>query len=263
MSPQKLLELALLDASGVLDHEESAEFERAFAEADADLKAQVRREQARFADVSEILPDVSPRPELRSRVIESVMEASGRQRDAVGKAILTHAAEDRKAAPARHGGALIWRMSTFAFATAFAAVGIMAIQLNQEFTDVSNNIARNARIDTLLSAGQRAGFLTALLDESFDRVPLATGDSQAQAAVFVAESSGEAYFSFRKLPTLEQGNSYILVALGDNDETTELARFTTNGETNIIEFEHDPALGNRFALAVDSPDGLEIVFRTA
>ncbi|MEO0632011.1 MAG: DegT/DnrJ/EryC1/StrS family aminotransferase, partial [Planctomycetota bacterium] len=69
MSPQKLLELALLDASGVLDPAESAEFERCFAEADADLKAQVRREQARFADVSEDDFNIDP-DSIRDRISE-------------------------------------------------------------------------------------------------------------------------------------------------------------------------------------------------
>lgn len=265
MSPQKLLEFALLDASGVLDHDESAEFERAFAEADEQLKAQVRREQARFADVSEILPDVAPRPELRSRVIESVREASGRHRDAVGRAILAHAAEERKAAPSRrHGVALVWRVSAFAFATAFAAVSVLAIQLNQEFTEVSNNIARNARIDTLLRSSEQAGFLSALLDDSFDKHALQMGDGGPQGSVFFNTGTGEGYLAFRKLPELEPGSRYVLVTLGDNDSiVSELARFTSGGETKIIEFELDGQLTGDFALAVDSPTGIEIVYRSA
>ncbi len=266
MSPQKLLEMALLDASGVLDHDESAEFERAFASADDDLKAQVRREQARFADVTEILPDVSPRPELRSRVIDSVREASGRQRDAVGRAILTHAAGERAASgPRRHRGPLAWRLATFAFATAFAAVGVMAFQLNQEFTEVSNNIARNERIDTLLRSSEHAGFLSALLDDSFAKLALTTGDDDAQGSIFFNPDSGEGYLAFRKLPELEPGTRYVLVALGDDDEIIgdALARFTSGGETKIIEFEHDADLAGRFALAIESPTGLEFVYRTA
>ncbi|MEO1534641.1 MAG: hypothetical protein AAFS11_03655 [Planctomycetota bacterium] len=266
MSPQKLLELALLDASGVLDPAESAEFERCFAEADADLKAQVRREQARFADVSEILPDVTPRPELRSLVLDAVRDASGKHRDQAGSVILAHAAQERSASTHRRSrGAVAWRVATFAFATAFAAVGVMAFQLNQQFTEVSDSIARNERIDTLLDLGQHPDFLSALLDESYQRSPFITGESDVQASVFVSDTEGVGYVAFRRLAPIAPGSSYVLVAIGDDDQDTiELARFGSAGETSIIEFEYDQAIGSQFAVAVvDARGDFEILFRTA
>ncbi len=266
MSPQKLLELALLDASGVLDAEETAEFERCFADADPDLKAQVRREQARFADVSEILPNVAPRPELRALVLRSVREASGRQRDAVGNVILSHAAAERVTQTRRqHGGVIGWRVSTFAFATAFAAVGVVAFQLNQQFSEVSSSIERNARIDTLLDLGQQPDFLAALLDESFERTPLLMGDSAGQASVFVSADDGTGYLALRGLRASSPGSRYVLVALGDSDaELTRLASFSTGGETSIIQFEYDPSVGGAFAIAIEDGAGdLRVLFRTA
>ena len=266
MSPQKLLELALLDASGVLDQDESAEFERCFLAADDDLKAQVRREQARFADVSEILPDVTPRPELRSMVIGSVREAWGQERDAAGDLILTHAAQERSAATRRRrSGAMVWRVSTFAFAAAFAAMGLMTFQLNQEFTEVSKSIARNGHVDTLLDLGQHPDFLSALLDESYERSPLLTDSADAQVSVFTNADEGHGYLAFRRLAPIDPGSRYVLVALGDNDEErTELADFSSGGETNIIEFEYDASLGGSFALGVkDARGDLEILFRVA
>lgn len=265
MSPQKLLELALLDANGLLDHDELLEFEQGFDAADAELKAHVRREQARFADVSEILPDVAPRPELRSMVLRSVREAWGQERDAAGDVILSHAAQQRSAeSRRRHSTAMVWRVSTFAFATAFVAVGLMAFQLNQQFTDVSNSIARNERIDTLLDIGQHPDFLSALLDESYKRTPLTTGESNAQASIFASAVDGQGYLAFRRLDASAPGSRYVLVALGDDDQIlAQLARFSSGGETNIIEFDHDPSLGGNFAVAIENARGeLEILFRT-
>ncbi|MEO1717253.1 MAG: hypothetical protein AAFR76_09100 [Planctomycetota bacterium] len=265
MSPQKLLELALLDASGVLDADETAEFERSFAAADDDLKAQVRLEQARFADVSEILPDVSPRPELRNMVIDSVLAASGRQRDAVGSAILSHAASERLAKTKHRRSSIIgWRVATFAFATAFAAVGTMAFQLNQQFGEVTNSIQTNARIDTLLDLGQEPDFLSAMLDESFDRSPMLMGDEQGQASIFVSAEEGVGYLALRGLQATAPGTSYVLVALGDNDEQLgTLTEFTTAGETTIIEFEYAADLGTSFAIALrDSAGNFELLYRT-
>ncbi|MEL6498736.1 MAG: hypothetical protein AAF937_08135 [Planctomycetota bacterium] len=265
MSPQKLLELALLDASGVLDADETAEFERCFYAADDDLKAQVRREQARFADVSEILPDVTPRPELRSLVIDSVRSASGRHRDAVGSAILAHAATERSERSTRQRRSVIgWRVATFAFATAFAAVGTMAFQLNQQFKQVTTSIQTNARIDTLLDLGQQPDFLSALLDESFERTPLKMGDAAGQASIFFSDDEAIGYLALRGLQPTTPGDRYVLVAVGDDEEVlSELAEFTTAGETTIIEFAYDSALGTSFGIALqDSAGNLEVLHRT-
>ena len=77
MNAQQLLEMALLDSCGLLEDDELEQFETAFAEAPESIKAQIRREQSRFADQSELLPDVSPRPELRRLVVDAVRRAAG------------------------------------------------------------------------------------------------------------------------------------------------------------------------------------------
>ncbi|MEO1583924.1 MAG: hypothetical protein AAFR96_05035 [Planctomycetota bacterium] len=278
MSPEKLLELALLDAGGVLDRHESDEFESAFAEASPEIKAQVRREQSRFADLTEILPDVSPRPELKSLVLDAVRDASHTQRDAVGRAIVSHEASARREATRRTARrtarrANAWRVATFAFATGFAATGLMAFQLNQEFEDVSDSIAANDGVSFFLENADRSGFRAAVIDDSFERAALTptqpasdiTVSSDAGAAVFYSAATGEGFLTFRDLPQIEPTQIFALVVLDDDGNVTnELTRFPSVGETNVIAFEYDASMGAGFAVAVASPDGqLDVVLQLA
>ena len=75
MTTHELLELASLDAMGLLDPEEREAFELAFRAAAPALQAQIRREQLRLSYIDGILPVVEPPPGLRARVMAKVREA--------------------------------------------------------------------------------------------------------------------------------------------------------------------------------------------
>lgn len=72
MKIQQLLENAHLDALGMLDAAERAEFQQALASSPDAVRRHIRDEQARVADISHLLPDVEPSPELRERVLAAV-----------------------------------------------------------------------------------------------------------------------------------------------------------------------------------------------
>lgn len=72
MNMQQLLEHAHLDALGMLEPGEQAEFHHALASAPASVRTHIREEQARVADISHLLPDVEPSPDLRERVLAAV-----------------------------------------------------------------------------------------------------------------------------------------------------------------------------------------------
>lgn len=74
MSLQELIELAILDAMGLLDEREQASFESAFRTASPSIQAQVRREQTRLSRIEALLPDVTPPAGLRAAVLAAVRE---------------------------------------------------------------------------------------------------------------------------------------------------------------------------------------------
>ena len=121
MNPHELLEMASLDALGLLDEEERAEFEAAFNAASPELQAAVRRAQLRATDIDAMLPSVEPPPGLRARVLSAVRSAIA--------AVTVEAAVQDHAAIAGHIGdrslvkrllnfAPMWRAACLAFATA-------------------------------------------------------------------------------------------------------------------------------------------------
>ena len=84
MMTHELMEMASLDAMGLLDPTERETFELAFQAADPALQAQIRREQLRFSRMDDMLPKVSPPLGLRARVIAAVrgaMESVGSRRE--------------------------------------------------------------------------------------------------------------------------------------------------------------------------------------
>ena len=66
MSIQQLIELAILDAMALLDHEEQDQFDAAFRASSPAVQSQVRREQTRLAVIETLLPDVTPPAGLRA-----------------------------------------------------------------------------------------------------------------------------------------------------------------------------------------------------
>lgn len=267
MSPHELLEAALLDACGLLDEHERAAFELSFAAASEEVRASIRREQARFADLTEILPDVAPRPELRQLVIDAVAEAAGRDRDETALRLITHASADRapSSLPMRRGS--VWRVAAFGFATATVVMSVLAVQLRSEFERVRQQISSNQATQFFLNNAPNAGFRAAVLGADFDRVALASSAPSTeltQASVFINRSNGTGHLGHFKLPALGEGQQYVLVQLGDAGTPIAIVeRFTPSGDIGSVRFSFDAARGEQFAIAVDRGGSLSVVMRTA
>jgi hypothetical protein len=70
----ELVELATLDAFGLLPPADAVKFERAFMAASMDVQSELRRIQDELAAEDSILPDIEPSATLRSRVLAAVAE---------------------------------------------------------------------------------------------------------------------------------------------------------------------------------------------
>jgi hypothetical protein len=75
MPTHELLELASLDAMGLLDVDEREQFERAFRSASPSVQAMLRREQLRWTGMDDGSPAIEPPPGLKARVLAAVREA--------------------------------------------------------------------------------------------------------------------------------------------------------------------------------------------
>jgi hypothetical protein len=75
MTQRELLELAALDALGLLDDFEAAIYTRSYHDAPATVQDEIRRLQAEIATDQRLLPGDEPDPGLRERVLKTVAQA--------------------------------------------------------------------------------------------------------------------------------------------------------------------------------------------
>ena len=75
MTREELLELAALDAFGLLDDYEAALFTRSFHHAPVAVQDEIKELQASFASDPVFVPDVQPATDLRHRVLDRVSKA--------------------------------------------------------------------------------------------------------------------------------------------------------------------------------------------
>jgi hypothetical protein len=75
MTQRELLELAALDALGLLDEFEAAYYTRSFHDAPATVQDEIKRIQAELTADQRLLPGDEPDPGLRERVLKAVAQA--------------------------------------------------------------------------------------------------------------------------------------------------------------------------------------------
>lgn len=148
MTTHELLEMASLDAMGLLDADEREAFERAFRAASPALQAQVRREQLRLSRMDELLPNVEPPIGLRARVVAAV-------RDAIGQMTVRTLVPGSggKAAPAlrrSEGVHRFWRAAAIGSAAASLVLAYTAVQFRGEYLATTDVLSANAINDHLM-----------------------------------------------------------------------------------------------------------------
>lgn len=220
MTTRELIELAVLDAMALLDESERRAFDRAFRAAPPAVRAQVRREQARWAADDALLPDVEPPARLREAVLQAV-------RTAIARREARHAGLTPMIWPHRSTSA-VWR--TAALALAAAAVVFIAVIA---WTQVEiNRLDEQFRTMTFMNEPlTRPGSdsLRYIMDPSFRPVhftPAGTRTTAARAVLYFNAEADSSYLICTDLP-LERDRSYQLVVLDDQGRVVRpLATFT-------------------------------------
>lgn len=125
MKTQELLELAALDALGLLEEHEREAFDRAFRAAPPALQAQIRGEQTRIAKDDSLLPEVDAPIGLKSKVL-------ARWRDAI-------AARRRILPPLlpSSGVSSVWRMAAIGSLAAAIVMGVASLQIHTNFKQLA------------------------------------------------------------------------------------------------------------------------------
>jgi hypothetical protein len=234
MTLQELLEHAHLDALGQLDEREQAAFEAAFTVAPPAVKAQVRHEQARWAPMEHLLPQVEPSPELRERVL-----------DAVTAAMVAQDAGELSLRPGRRVAAA-WRTASIGLITAVVVLGAALVY-------ISDSERQNAKLQKIGQVTDtfgemfRAEFRDALMDSKTAVHYLTVEDQAAKCKGSMwSNPSWDSSVVFLELPKNKAGEDYRIVAI-ENGKAKELARFEPTGPFHAA---HIPVLEQGTKIAI-------------
>ena len=221
MSTRELLELAALDAMGLLDEEEREGFDTAFRAAPPEVQARVRSEQARFANADHLLPPVEPPAGLRARVMAAVREAISSVRSEDAGVIASIGAPIRNNAP-------MWRAACIGFATASAVLGVLYLTLAQQNNRMQTLHAQGTITEMIQDMGPRAKEILMSPDVRPVAFTPAAPDvhESVTASLFYDGVTGEALLLCEGLPV---ANGVYTLTLRDGSNASNLQTIIAEG----------------------------------
>jgi len=240
MSTHELIELAVLDAMGILEPHEADEFERAFAGASDGVRAQVRAEQARLVDIEDLLPEDQPRPELRGLVLAAVRAAIDTDRQPVAGRIGARAPVQPRIRNANRVSPA-WRAASVALAAVVVSLLVFNAQTRQIFSQAQQQAMVNNFYD--LVGPELVGDL--LTDPSTTRLvftsakPVETPDFPMAAAWHNDRMNGTSQLFFTNLKGSDTDRYRVAVLDSEGNVVQELTTFESTGQLEGVEIKVD------------------------
>ncbi|MGH7242457.1 MAG: hypothetical protein ACREJD_03460 [Phycisphaerales bacterium] len=231
MNTNELFEAAQLDALGLLDEHEQAEFEAAFASAAPAIRAQLRDEQSRFAKPDRFRLSAEPPVDLRARVLGAIkaeiaeVAGSARSRLHIAGRELPTVHPVRRVSRA-------WRVATLASLTAAFVLAILVQQQSSQMQKLVNANGSDAALNKLVDMFGPADLTDAVFSSNTKKIPFAAAqpDFKGEAAVWYNSSKQTARLFCRNIVT-EPGETIRLVVLDDNGKVaSQIAEFASSGE---------------------------------
>ncbi len=256
----ELLELAGIDALGLLDDEDHAAFVAGLERAPATLRELIIAEQARIASEGLLLPDAEPGDDLRRRVLDRIAGEIKREPEPAPARAVSHVSGIRQPRPPRLQRARrvspVWRISSISLAVAVVVLSVMHVQLKQEFDDVRDG----AKISMLIGAVGVDDIEATLFDASSRRYQFTpVGDvGRARAMLWHLPDSGKSRLYIANFPT---DSGYKLVVLDEHDNPIEeITSFKADGLLSGVDVKIDRKGPVRLAILTDEANP-RVMFR--
>ena len=209
MNLKNLIENSHLDALGLLDAHEQSEFQQAFLAAPPAVQLQIRAEQARAADMSDLLPLVEPSPELRDRVLAAIASQISAEALAGEEAgIYDLRSPDRVSRR--------WRTAAIGLIGACCVLGVAFINVMAINAQIHPGMADNELAkEVMLGLGsERANDVLYSPSTHRDFFAAAPG-CKGVASILRGRDWADAVLTFKDLPEVA-GSDYRLVVLNDD-----------------------------------------------
>jgi len=252
MSLQELIEMAILDAMGLLDEHERDQFESSFRTATPAVQAQVRREQTRLSQIESLLPDVSAPAGLRAAVIEAV-----RQQMILGGASETDAGLVMPQFIQSRGVSRLWRAAALGLAAAAVVLSITTFQFIGENEKLTARMSNDAMLKSIVDKFGGAYVNSVLFDRDTQRVvfePVAANYT-GEASMFINPEFTLPKFFYRG-PAVPEGRVFKLAVVDENDKVVEvLSIFNPDGSIQVPAVSQLPKSKARLAIFSMEKDG--------
>ncbi|MBX3364599.1 MAG: hypothetical protein KF866_07520 [Phycisphaeraceae bacterium] len=233
MTTQELIEMAVLDAVGLLDEGERKAFDAALAVAPRELQAHVRREQLRLSDLDLLLPDVRPPAGLRTAVIEAVREAIARELiESAGRAerSILRLEPSKRVSP-------MWRATAIGSMAAAIVLGISTFKMSDQYRQVQQDMNKNALLDQITAAYGASFVEKTLFDARTHRVVFAPESEsfRGQASIWSNPDWAAARLFCLNL-TEQEGEEFKLAVIDSEGRVVrELLTFSPRGGLDTLE----------------------------
>lgn len=214
---QELVELAALDAFGLLDDYEAAHYTRSLLDAPATVQDDIRRLQAEIAGDPSLMDTEEPDPVLRHRVLSAVARAIDEESHklaplaTIGRARARGAEEGRAALGA---SGQFWRAAAFVLAGVSLVMAYFGSEALREGNRTAQLALSNLTNDLVRLVGPPVTDF--IRDPTAERIVLGPADpgSEAWATLFVAES-GRAFLIFDGLSASKDSDYRLQATLAD------------------------------------------------
>lgn len=269
MDRETLLELAGLDALGLLEPDEQREFNICLAKADATSLRLVREVQDSVADLGCLLPLETPDATLRDKVLDAVgrfvaLEAqTSLATEPVGR-ITQYTRRDWQQTTSRRGVWPGWRIAALVLFTVSAGLGWLAYDYRGSY-QFQRTMVQRGQIEQLLrwELGRDLTdfvFRTDVIHAGLQPAATAPADFVGQMAVFYISGDQRGILVWEDFPA--SASTYRLLAgpadSVDLSDYVVLHSFTggTSGATDFdAPSDFSPSVNTRWLVQVVMPDG--------
>ena len=200
MTREELLELAALDAFGLLDEYEAALYTRSFHHAPAAVQDEVKELQAAFAADLTFLPEVEPKDEIRHRVLGAVARAVESESGELAPLALIGRAHTRRGRTVHRSSngstSQFWRAAALVLAAGNIVFIAFGIQFHRDFVAMTTRLLQD-HTQNAIETEIGGEFYPHYVNSPFcEEVPLTSPDGAKMTAwVYVKEHQDEPGYS--------------------------------------------------------------------
>lgn len=253
MTSRELFELAHLDALGLLDETDRVSYDRAFRNAPAALRMQLRTEQERVAISPPLLPNEEPSSELRERVLETVSLAMLESESFdVSGGRGAFAGANGPTTNGRERVSWAWRAGAIGLLSCVVLLGAAFTYVLQRNNDM-NVALQNDRLLTNLLASTGNGYMQDMLfDASTRQVQFTSLDPSkpGRASLLTNDKWSKSRFFCERVSSVPGQTVRVVELNADGTVGRQLDEFRSDGSLTTREISSKLEPGMRLAVIV-------------